>query len=207
MKQSGLTLTGWQTEWRDLQPDRFADTVTYLQKAGCPMAVVPCLGGKWQVAHTPAQENEQTWQGHIAWMNDTARRLAGAGLRMGYHNHEHEFQLHYGGKPLFDYLFDQLSEQIVIEFDTGNCIEGGDDPVRVLKKYAARDMILHLKPYSHTLGFDVVLGDAQDANNWQAILAARQRPFEWLLIESENTRLPEFENAGRCLQGLHGFLQ
>ena len=203
LERSGLTLTGWHVEWRTLQEDRFDKTVRYLQEVGCPMAVVPCLGGKWQIAHTQAQESEQIWQTHIAWLNETARRLTSEGLRMGYHNHEHEFMLHYGGKPLFDYLFDQLSGQIVMEFDTGNCIEGGDDPLRVLKKYRDRAMILHLKPYSHRLGFDVVLGEAQDENDWPAILAAR--PFEWLLLESENTQLPEWENAGRCLKQLYEY--
>jgi len=206
LAQSGLVLTGWHIEWRELQPDRFERTVAYLQEVGCPLAVVPCLGGKWNIAHTPSQENEQTWKAHISWLNETAYRLDQAGIRTGYHNHEHEFQLQYGGKPLFDYLFDQLCEKIVMEFDTGNCIEGGDDPVRVLEKYRGRDIILHLKPFSRQQGFDVVLGDRQDQNNWQTIVNPQRYPFEWCLVESENTRLPELENARLCMEGLRRYL-
>ena len=47
LSDSGLALTGWHVEWRNLQKDRFARTADYLQKAGCPVAVIPCLGGKW----------------------------------------------------------------------------------------------------------------------------------------------------------------
>lgn len=206
LEQSGLVLTGWHIEWRELLPDRFDRTAAYLQEVGCPLAVVPCLGGRWNIAHTPDRENERTWRGHIAWLNETARRLGQAGLRMGYHNHEHEFQLHYGGKPLFDFLFDQLWEGIVLELDTGNCIEGGDDPVRVLEKYRGRDTILHLKPFSRQQGFDVVLGDGQDQNDWQAILDPG-RPLAWCLVESENTRLPELENARLCMEGLRRYLR
>lgn len=44
--ESGLTLTSWHVEWRNLQDDRFGKTAEYLNNVGCPIAVVPCLGGK-----------------------------------------------------------------------------------------------------------------------------------------------------------------
>lgn len=203
---SGLALTGWHVEWRNLQPDRAGATIDYLTGVGCPLAVVPCLGGKWNIAHTPEQECEDTWKRHIEWLNETADLLARNGLRTGYHNHEHEFTLHYGGKPLFDYLFDSLSQDIVMEFDSGNCIEGGDDPIRVLEKYKTRSMILHLKPYSRSRGFETTLGAPDDANDWAAILAPERYPFEWRLVESECTTLPEAENARLCMEGLQPYL-
>lgn len=201
---AGLTLTGWHIEWRNLQRDTAPQTMEYLNEVGCPLAVVPCLGGKWSIAHTPDQECEDIWKHHIEWLNNTALWLAQNGLRTGYHNHEHEFVLHYGGKPLFDYLFDQLDARIMMEFDSGNCIEGGDDPLRVLRKYQGRPMILHMKPYSHTLGFETTLGATEDANDWAAILA--NGCFEWMLVESECTTLPEEENARLCIQGLRSYL-
>lgn len=204
---SGLELTGWHIEWRSLQPDIAGRTIAYLNDVGCPLAVVPCLGGKWNVAHAPAQECEDTWKRHIAWLNETAERLARQGLRLGYHNHEHEFLLRYGGKPLFDYLFDSLSQEIVMEFDSGNCIEGGDDPVRVLEKYKARPMILHMKPFSHTRGFETTLGAPDDANDWAAMLAPGRYPFAWRLVESECTVLPEMENVRLCMEGLRPYLK
>lgn len=91
-----------------------------------------------------------------------------------------------------------------MEFDSGNCIEGGDDPLRVLRKYQGRPMILHMKPYSHTLGFETTLGAPEDANDWAAILA--NGCFEWMLVESECTTLPEEENARLCIQGLRSYL-
>ena len=156
--------------------------------------MVQCLGGKWGAAHTPEQECEDIWKRHIQWINSTAESLARQGLRTGYHNHEHEFMLHYGGKPLFDYFFDAVHPDIVMEFDSGNCIEGGDDPIRVLEKYRSRPMILHLKPYSLQNGFHTVLGAPDDANDWAAILAPDRYNFEWRLVESE------------CMEGLRTYL-
>ncbi len=205
LADSGLTLTGWHMEWRNLQEDRFAESVKYMQTVGCPTAVIPCLGGKWQVAHGPEQECREIWLRYTEQINHICEKLKREGIRTGYHNHEHEFMLSYEGKKVFDILFDGLSEEVIIEFDSGNCIEGGDDPLRILNKYKDRDMLLHLKPYSHTAGFNTVLGAAEDANDWEAILNPANKVYLWLLVESENEVLPEFENAERCMEGLKGF--
>lgn len=206
LNDSGLFLTGWHTEWRNLQENSIGKTCEYLQEAGCPLAVIPCLGGKWQVAHGPEQECEEIWKRYIERINEIYENLKKEGLRTGYHNHEHEFSLHYNGKPVFELLFDGFSDEIVIEFDSGNCIEGGGNPLRVLEKYRGRDMVLHLKPYSYKRGFQIVLGDEDDENDWKQILDPRNASYLWMLIESENDTLPEFENAQRCLERLKKYL-
>lgn len=202
LKDSGLVLTGWHVEWRDLQDDRFPQTVGYLQAAGCPVAVIPCLGGRWNVGHGPKEECREIWLRYIEEINRIARKLKTEGIRAGYHNHEHEFALSYDGKTVFDLLFEGLSGDVMMELDTGNCIEGGGDPVRVLKRYRDRDVLLHLKPWSYERGFDVVLGDGDDANDWGGILDPDAQNCRWLLVESENASLPEMENAGLCMRGL-----
>ncbi|MDO4332514.1 MAG: hypothetical protein Q4C58_07470 [Eubacteriales bacterium] len=111
-----------------------------------------------------------------------------------------------GRQSVFDLLYENLSPDIVMEFDSGNCIEGGEDPVRILQKYADRKILLHLKPYSYEGGFDVVLGDAADANDWHSILNGTEASFEWLLVESENRLLPEMENVRLCLENLKKLL-
>ena len=206
LSDSGLALTGWHVEWRNLQKDRFARTADYLQKAGCPVAVIPCLGGKWQVGHGPQRECRDIWLSYAREINRICARLRAEGIRTGYHNHEHEFALSYDGKKVFDLLFENLDEDVIMEFDSGNCIEGGDDPLRVLAKYRTREKILHLKPYSKTRGFDVTLGEAGDANDWKAILDPENAEYLWFLVESENEGLPEMENARLCMQGLKKFI-
>ena len=201
LEQSGLILSGWHTEWRNLQEDRFAQTVEYLHQVNCPLAVVPCLGGKWRIAHGPEEECREIWLRYIEQMNLLSEKLGSEGIRMGYHNHDHEFRLAYDGKQVFDLLFDGLSEKIIMEFDSGNCIEGGADPLRVLEKYRDREKILHLKPYSHTNGFNTVLHAPDDANDWETILHPPGKEYLWMLIESENEVLPELDNAKQCMEG------
>lgn len=202
LAESGLEITGWHVEWASLQEEPWADTVEYLHRVGCKTAIIPCLGGKWNVGHGAEQESRDRWLYYIDWMNRMKDRLTAEGIRLGYHNHEHEFLLRYEGKSVFDLLYENLSPDIVMEFDSGNCIEGGADPVRVLQTYADRKILLHLKPYSLTQGFDIILGEAADANDWSAILNVLDVSFEWLLVESENSALPELENARLCLKNL-----
>ncbi|MDR1530904.1 MAG: sugar phosphate isomerase/epimerase [Clostridiales bacterium] len=205
IQTSGLELTSWHVEWRNLQPDTFQATAEYLEKVRCPIAVVPCLGGKWNVNHTPDQECRAIWEGYIAGLNGINQQLRPLGLRMGYHNHEHEFLLKYDGKTVFDILFEGLHPDIIMELDTGNCIEGGYDPAAIIKKHGGRDILLHLKPYSRRLGFQTALGDENDENDWRAILAAVPKEPR-LIVESENSLLPEMENARQCLEALRAFL-
>lgn len=199
VKDSGLIFTGWHTEWRDLQEDRIDRTIEYLHKSGCPAAVIPCLGGKWNIGHTSKEECREIWLSYFSSILKIRDRLAQNGIRCGYHNHEHEFQICYDKKALFEFIFDSLPEDIIVEFDSGNCIEGGGDPFRILQKYHSRDMILHMKPYSFAQGFDTVLGNPDDANDWRRILDLIRDKDMWVLVESENTKLEEYENAARCL--------
>ena len=164
------------------------------------------MGGKWNVGHDPSGECEDRWLYYTEWLNQVGEQLKGEGIRLAYHNHEHEFFLHYGGKTVYDIMYENLSPDIVMELDTGNCIEGGGDPLKVLEKYRDRQIILHLKPYSRQKGFDVVLGDESDDNDWNAILHQSRTQFEWLLVESENGKLPEMENAGRCIDNLQKYI-
>lgn len=99
LQNSGMALTGYHTEYRDLQENTRQKTAEFLNEIGCPLAVVPYLGGCWHVGHTEAEENLATWQRHIAWLQETEEYLKACGIRTGYHNHEHEFSLQYGEKP------------------------------------------------------------------------------------------------------------
>ena len=206
LRAGNMALTGWHLDWKRLHKEAFSDTVRYLQGCGCDMAVVQCLGGKWNVGHDQNGECEDRWLYYAEWLNQVSGQLQKEGIRLAYHNHEHEFLLRYHGKTVYDILYENLSPDIVMELDSGNCIEGGGDPLKVLEKYGDRTIILHLKPYAGQKGFDVVLGDASDENDWDAMMHRSGTEFEWLLIESENRLLPEMENAARCIGHLRKYL-
>lgn len=204
--ESGLELTGWHVEWRNLRPDAIAGTVKYLKAVGCKRAIVPCLGGKWNVGHSAEEDYRALWEDYTVALNGIACRLADHGIQAGYHNHAHEFQLVYDGERVFDILFQRLEPSVILELDTGNAIEGGADPADELMKYKGRPVLLHCKPYSAQSGFDVALGAPEDQNDWRGILAACKRDCLAYVVESESALAGGLENAGACLRGLMQFL-
>ena len=63
-------------------------------------------------------------------LNEAAARLAGQGLRLGYHNHDFELSSLVGGMPALEVLADQLDDAVLLEVDTYWAAVGGQDVVR-----------------------------------------------------------------------------
>jgi sugar phosphate isomerase/epimerase len=74
-----------------------------------------------------------------------AEKLAGHGIALYYHNHHIEFQK-YDGKYLLDIIKDNTS-RIGFELDVHWIHRGGENPIAMIKKYAGRIALLHLKDY------------------------------------------------------------
>ena len=202
LEASGLELTSWHIEWRNLQPDTIEDSIQYFRKVGLRRVIIPCLGGQWNVAHSAAEECEQVWLDYLPRIEQIRVRLKAEGIRLGYHNHEHEFALRYSGRTVFDLLYGNFNEDMIMEFDSGNCIEGGGDPVQVMKEYPARRKLIHLKPWGPETGFEVTLGDKGDVNDYPGLITAAGETCEWLIVESEDFREDELINAQKCFASL-----
>ena len=196
-----LALTGWHMEWKHLQPDTIENSIAFFRKAGLKTVIIPCLGGRWGVGHAPTEECEARWEQYLERIEAIRARLAQEDMRLGYHNHEHEFQLCYGGRRVFDILYTSMDPRVIMELDTGNAIEGGADPVAICAG-TNRAIFLHCKPYSRQHGFDVALGGGADANDWRRTVTAARGRCEWLIVESECSISDEMENARQCIQGL-----
>lgn len=206
LKTSKLQLVSWHIEWRNLQPETIEDSIAYFKRVGLTRVIIPCLGGQWNVAHNREQECEQVWRDYLPKIERIRARLAQEGIRLGYHNHEHEFQLVYSGQSVFELLYGSFSSDMIMEFDTGNAIEGGGDPAQLMRTHADRKKLLHLKPWSRQTGFDVTLGDPGDANDYAQTIRAADDSCEWLIVESEDFRSDELMNAGVCLEALKRIL-
>ncbi|MEH7012180.1 sugar phosphate isomerase/epimerase [Neobacillus niacini] len=74
-----------------------------------------------------------------------AEKLAEHGIELYYHNHHIEFQK-YDGEYLLDIIKNNTSK-IGFEMDVHWIHRGGLNPVEVLKNYAGRVSLLHLKDY------------------------------------------------------------
>ena len=84
-------------------------------------------------------------EGIAADLNHAAKIAAEHGVRVGYHNHAHEFENRVGGQSALEYFVSKLGPEVVIELDTYWVAVGGENPVEVLGRLGDRVVALHIK--------------------------------------------------------------
>ena len=78
--------------------------------------------------------------------NAAGKTLAEAGIRLTYHNHDHEFRNRFNGLYALDLLAEYTDPAALgFEVDIAWVAFGGEDPVRVINKLAGRVAALHVK--------------------------------------------------------------
>lgn len=128
--------------------------------------------------------------------NSAGARLAAEGLKLCYHNHEHEFKTSFNGVYALDVLAEHTDpKSVYFEVDIAWVTFGGEDPVKVLNRYAGRVPSIHIKDL-HSLeernqftavGTGVV-------NIKESIQAAFDTGVGWMVVEQDQLRnLTAFE--------------
>jgi len=139
-------------------------------------------------------ETREQWVHAAITMNELGARLRADGLRLGYHNHDHEFE------PLddttaFEIIFDYTTpENLFLELDVRWATEFGGDAIAILKKFGPRCPYLHLKERPKVgKGFTEVGNGIID---WPAIIAAgRKTGVEWHIVEQDESETDSIESA------------
>lgn len=156
------------------------------------------LGVAW-ASHKKPLDEAQTLK-IAADFNEIGKRLKAAGIQFFYHNHGFEFQPYKDG-TLFDLLMAKTDPDLVkFEMDVLWTVFPGQDPVKLLKKYPDRWVLMHLKDLKKgvagnlsggtDLTNDVVLGTGQA--DYPAILKAGQEiGVKYYFIEDESPTVLE----------------
>ena len=117
------------------------------------------------------------WLDIARQLNENGARVAAAGLRLGYHNHNAEFRTLANGARVYDLLMEHTDPKLVdFELDLGWARAAGLDPVTLLKRYTGRITQLHLKEIADTKANNsgnlnsVEMG--RGVQNWSAIIEA-----------------------------------
>ena len=200
LEQNHIAISGWHVEWRYLQPEAIAETLRYHKTLGNPFLVIPALGGPWNIGHTQAEDCAAVWRRHTQEINRVIEQAEKEGFRVGYHTHAHEFENRYeNGKTPYTILLSECP-QLIMELDTGNCIEGGGNPADALKQAGKAAKLIHIKPYSRKNGFNERLGSESDETPLADILEfCRMNGTEWLVAECEpDPDTDTFTLAAQC---------
>ncbi len=87
-----------------------------------------------------------------------------------------------------------------MQLDIGNCVEGGGDPIAILKRFPGRSATVHLKETGGAPS--AVLGDGDV--DWKTVLGILEKTggTEWFIIEHERPAGDPLNNVKRCLFNL-----
>jgi sugar phosphate isomerase/epimerase len=128
--------------------------------------------------------------------NQAGARLAAEGIKLCYHNHEHEFRASFDGLYALDILAEHTDPNTVFfELDVAWITFGGEDPVKVIKRMANRVPAIHVKDLYglDTRGQFTTVGTGV-VKVKESIQAATEAGIEWAVVEQDKLRnLTAFE--------------
>jgi len=134
-------------------------------------------------------------------LNAAADKLNSSGLKVGYHNHDAEWKVIEGKRPM-DILAANTKPSIMLQLDVGTCLAAGADPVAWIKANPGRIRSIHCKDWSPDpdVGYKTLFGEGEA--DWKGIFDAAEHGggVEYYLVEQEGSRYSELETARRCLE-------
>lgn len=200
LDECGLICSGTHTKLDQLTPDKIDATIAYHQTIGCKNLIVP--SATWSP--------EDVLEANLALMKEAQKKLAAAGIALGYHNHSKEFFENPCGKVIEEELIARTD--VELEVDTFWAFNAGLDPVEFLEAHKDRIHVIHLKDG---------IPSAPDCKSYEHVhegvqgkaLGEGKAPVEkvraWaiangvrMVVESEGLDPTGPEEVGRCIRYL-----
>jgi len=134
-------------------------------------------------------DSAEEWLHAATTMDALGARLRDAGLRLGYHNHYHEFEA-LGETKAFDIIFDHAKpENLFLELDVRWASELGGDSIAIIREFGARCRFLHIKERPKMGDGFTELGHG--VIDWPAVIAAgRTVDVQWYIAEQDESPDP-----------------
>ena len=180
---------------------KFDETVAYDKELGVQWIVCPSPAANSGKGATPG-----TW-GAFALddiyftaeqLDRIGERLGGVGVRLGYHNHWHEFVVSEGKVPYFELLERTDPKKVHFEMDCGWVVVGGKSRVEIMTNYPRRFTMLHVKDFKIPDGAQGVVTDPKVTELGMGSIdygpvfaqAAKNQRIEHAFVEQEAFDMP-----------------
>jgi sugar phosphate isomerase/epimerase len=193
-KNEGLTCAATHLGIEEMEKDP-AKVIEEHQLWGCKLTAI---GGFF-----PKEATTQTWLDFAARYNAVAKKFAGSGLSIGYHNHSHELA-HFDAKPALAILWEHLDPSIWMEVDVYWITHGGGDPAQWISRFARRIPAVHYKDMGIKLDRTQYMAEVGEGNlNWPRIIdACKSAGTEWYLVEQDICYRDPFDSLEISLKNL-----
>ena len=156
-----------------------------------------CIGFQDIIVPWITVDTAKKWVHAALQLDEAGAKVREEGLRLGYHNHDHEFQriAPVGATP-FDIIFEYTQpDNLFLELDVRWAGEEGGDPAAIIREFGARCRFLHLKerPAPGQGQFTEVGSGVID---WEPIFeAGRKTGVQWYIVEQDESDGDSIESA------------
>lgn len=187
LEECGLKISGTHSSWEDLRPSKIFETIAYHKAIGNTDYIVPG-------ADLSTLEKIEDF---CNVMNFAQPILAAEGIRLGYHNHSHEFAVQPYGTTIHAELQRRLN--VHFEIDTFWAFNAGCDPIAMMERLKDRIHVIHLKDgFMGGKGIPLGQGDAPV----KAVIEYAAKNGLTMVVESETLNPSGPMEAEACIEFL-----
>ncbi|MDO4424592.1 MAG: sugar phosphate isomerase/epimerase [Planctomycetia bacterium] len=121
------------------------------------------LGAKYIICPGMHNDGEAGWTEAAKKFSAASAIAREAGLYVGYHAHQHDFNVvTEDGRSSWEVFADNSDKEVMMQIDMGHCVNKGADYAKLIKKYPGRSKTVHVKESD-----GLVLGDPKGRVDWQ----------------------------------------
>jgi sugar phosphate isomerase/epimerase len=187
LRDAGLAALGAHIPLGTVTGDTDA-AIAYAKALDVSYAAVPWIG-------PDDCKGRDAWVAAARSMDIAGEAFREAGITLCYHHHGHEFD-RVDGDYIFDVIMDTAAaENLAGELDTYWAQFGGVDPVELIRRYAGRCPLLHIKDMAN----DAERSFAEVGHgvlDWDAIFsAAKDSGVQWCVVEQDESMRGSLESA------------
>jgi len=161
IKAAGLGCESCHFGFKELQ-DHLDDRLTFAKELGLKQMIISTFG-------MPKEAKMADWMKAADSANKIGAQVQRAGIQLGFHNHDFEFQK-IDGELIYDKLMEALDPKLVkMQFQV-SVIRLGYSAADYFEKYPGRFISIHLQDWSPTEKKEVAIG--QGSVDWKKLFAA-----------------------------------
>jgi sugar phosphate isomerase/epimerase len=181
LEQTGLEAAAGHIGLGALQGDSFEETVETYTSIGVDTFVVPYI--------SPDDiDTVEKVEALAEQMNEVAARLEDHDARLGFHNHDGEFQEIGDGTYPLEVFDETLAEGVIFEIDVGWVLTAGYDPAEIVREYSDRTELVHMKDMKDGEFYEIGEGDVDMAEVAEA--ARSEANVDYLIYEHDQPANP-----------------
>ncbi len=102
------------------------------------------IGSKYIICPYAEVDTREKIDKLVNLLNAAADKAAAANIKVGYHNHAHEFA-EVDGKFALDIIAENTNDNVILELDVFWVAYAGVDPVEYIKKWGKKVELIHMK--------------------------------------------------------------